>query len=115
MKQGDPSEPEPQAVTLHRLLRGTIGPRGYRAARALAEADVYLIAASDSWDAEKPREALVEVADVRCRELESLSTALAGVRHSRPGEMAGVAQSALGPLQQRDTTSFSRLSSRAVG
>lgn len=93
---GDPIWPGPETVTLPRLLGGSISLRGYPVTMVLAEklvtalqrgaantrwrdfADVHLIAARHSFDAVELREAIVEVADFRGRQLEPLSTALEG-------------------------------------
>lgn len=93
---GDPIWPAPEAVTLPRLLGGSISLRGYPVVMVLAEklvtalqrgtantrwrdfGDVYLLATRHPLEAVELRRALVEVADFRGRELEPMSTALEG-------------------------------------
>lgn len=93
---GDPIWPEPESVTLPRLLGGNISLRGYPVGMVLAEklvtalqrgtantrwrdfGDVYLLAARHPLDAVELRAALAEVAEFRGRELEPLTTALEG-------------------------------------
>jgi len=93
---GDPIWPAPEAVTLPRLLGGSISLRGYPVVMVLAEklvtalqrgtantrwrdfGDVYLLATRHPLEAVELRRALAEVADFRGRELEPMSTALEG-------------------------------------
>lgn len=93
---GDPIWPEPEEVTLPRLLGGNINLRGYPVVMVLAEklvtalqrgtantrwrdfGDVYLLATRHLLEAVELRRALVEVAGFRGRELEPMSTTLEG-------------------------------------